>query len=106
MFVKNEPVYEEDENDYNFYIRPYIPFWSVQNLSFDQIAALDKIPSQREGTYPRYVLEKLVRTWISYDPMDKQWFDTKNIFNELKNDLISKLQSKFTYESSGNFFLF
>lgn len=94
-------VDKEDKNDYIFYIRPYIPFWSVSSLSFDAVNDLNKIPSQREKTYPRYVLEKLGKTWVSTDPVDKHWFDQKEIFEELKDDLILKLQSKFMSKSSG-----
>lgn len=96
---------ENGENGYNFYIRPYIPFWSAQNLLFVEIAVLDKIKGQREGKYPRYVLEKLSRTWISNDPLDKLWFDQENVFEHIKKDLILKLKSKFVYDSSGNIFI-
>ena len=93
---------EKDEKDYIFYLRPYIPCWSAQNLLFEEIASLDKIPSQRnEKMYPRYVLEKLGRTWISNDPLDKQWFDQENVFQELKEDLASRLQSKHISKSTG-----
>lgn len=51
-------------------------------MSFDAIAGLDKIPGQRERTYSRYVLEKLGRTWVSNDPMDKQWFDQEIVWQE------------------------
>lgn len=33
--------------------------------------------------------------------MDKEWFDQKNIFDELKEDLILKLEYKFSYKSDG-----
>lgn len=106
LFLKPERVDEENGNDYNFYIRPYIPFWSLQSLSFNAIVDLDKVPSQREGMHPRFVLEKLGRTWISIDPVDKQWFDQENIFQELKEDLVLKLQSKFISKSSGKIIYF
>lgn len=89
---------EKDESgaDFIYYVRPFIPFWSVQNLSFETINSLTSIPKQREGEYPRYVLEKLGRTWITSNPDGKDWFDQNEIFTALKNDLIMKLESKYS----------
>lgn len=100
-FIKNETSNEEDKSVFFYYIRPYIPFWSAQSLLFDTIARLKTIPSQREGTFSRYVLEKLGKTWISDDPIDRQWFDNELVFNELKEDLILRLQSKFNSNAKG-----
>lgn len=68
---------------------------------FEEVAILNKIPIQRQAPYSRYVLEKLGRTWISNDPNDKDWFDQENVFEELKEDLILKLQSKYISKSNG-----
>lgn len=42
--------------------------------------------------YPRYVMEKLVRTWLN---RDKQWFDKKAVFEILKGDIVTMLDSKY-----------
>lgn len=100
-FVQNELAVDGNDNDFNFYIRPYIPFWSAESLMFEEIASFGKIPTQRTGPYSRYVLEKLCRTWLSNDPHDKQWFDQEAIFKELKEDVVLKLQSKYQFSHNG-----
>lgn len=99
FFEKNNIILK-DEQDYLYYVRPYITFWCDQNLTFEKINGLSKVPSQREGEYSRYILEKLGRTWILDDPEDKNWFDEKTVYEELEKDLIMKLQSKFPPTSS------
>lgn len=81
---------EEDESAYTYFIRPYIPFWSLQSLRFEDVNSYNEIPAQREGKYPRYVMEKLVRTWLR---KDKTWFDQKEIFDILEEDIIAMLDS-------------
>lgn len=104
-FVRNAEVREADTGSYSFYIRPFITFWSLQSLSFDVINNLKTVPKQREDNYPRYVLEKLARTWHLESPKDSDWFDKKNIYDELKKDLIAKLESKFlSIDSNGKYF--
>lgn len=85
----------KDDQNYFYYVRPYLTFWCDLNLTFEKINTLTKVPSQREGEYSRYILEKLGRTWILDDPEDRNWFDEKSVYDELEKDLIMKLQSKF-----------
>lgn len=95
-FIKNTIEEEKvsDEQTYNYYIRPFIPFWQMQQLKFETINAFDEIPNINEKSCPRYVLHDLVRTWISENPDDKSWFDREDIYSLLKDDLILRLQSK------------
>lgn len=95
-YVKNEQE-EASDGDFFHYVRPYIPFFSVQELTFSRINELSKVPPQTEPTCPRYVLNKLERTWI--DEEDKNWFDREDVFNELKNDLVEKIQSKLVVDN-------
>lgn len=95
-FIQNPKEEQNKPNDtkFNFYIRPFIPFWRVQQLNFEIINAFDEIPKINEKTYPRYVLHDLVQTWIAKDPVDKCWFDREDIYNSLKDDLILRIQSQ------------
>lgn len=104
--MQNKPNDKKNEtnNVYKYYLRPYITFWSAQNLLFDEIVSLDQIPKQREPKYSRYVLEKLGRTWLSDDPDDTKWFDQKTVFDELKRDLVLRLYSKYIFKSDGKIF--
>lgn len=105
-FIKNDKDEDEDGVVYLYYIRPFIPFRCVQSLCFETINHIESVPKQREGTYPRYVLEKLARTWISDDPVDKDWFDDKRIYDELQQDIVAMLESKFVdVSSSGKYFI-
>lgn len=88
LFEENDE--EEDESAYTYFIRPFIPFWSMQSLRFEDVNSYNEIPAQREGKYPRYIMEKLVRTWLR---KDKAWFDQKRIFDVLKEDIIAMLDS-------------
>lgn len=95
-FTKNsvEEQKASDNQKYNFYIRPFIPFWRIQQLNFETINTFDEIPKINEYTYPRYVLHDLVRTWIAENPVDKCWFDREDVFDLLKDDFIQRIQSK------------
>lgn len=95
-FIKNTIEEEKvsDEQTYNYYIRPFIPFWQMQQLKFETINAFDEIPNINEKSCPRYVLHDLVRTWISEDPDDKSWFDRADIYDFIKDDLILRIHSK------------
>lgn len=75
----------------------------MQDLDFATINQLTKIPKQREGIYPRYVLEKLGRTWVEDGGDDKNWFDKAIIFQELHKDLVARLESKCVVDSSSKF---
>lgn len=89
LFEENGVNHDEKEDDI-YFIRPFIPFWSLQSLRFEDVNSYNEIPAQREGTYPRYVMEKLVRTWLK---KDKTWFDQKEIFDILEEDIIAMLDS-------------
>lgn len=93
-FTQNKIKEEKDEKKYNFYIRPYVPFWRVQQLNFETINAFDEIPHFNDSKCPRYVLRDLVQTWIAKDPQDKCWFDRADIYDLIKDDLILRIQSK------------
>lgn len=78
--------------DYVYYIRPFIPFWSLQSLRFEDVNKYNKMQPQRDKKYPRYVMEKLTRTWIK---KDKEWFDQKEVYEALKEDIVDMIDSKF-----------
>lgn len=91
-FKKNEDDSEKGEPTDTYFIRPFIPFWSVQSLRFEDINNYNKVPFQRDSMYPRYVMEKLVKTWLK---RDKEWFDQKEVFETLKEDIADMLDSRF-----------
>lgn len=93
-FKKNiiEEQKDPDEKKYIYFIRPFITCWRVQQLLFEVINSFDEIPSNNEGTYPRYVLHDLVQTWIGTDSQDK-WFDREDVWNLLKEDVVARIQS-------------
>lgn len=95
-FKQNEDKDSDEGNtgvkNYIYYIRPFVPFWRIQNLSFEHVISLGKIPLMNEGTYPRYVLHDLVKTWVGNNPDDK-WFDREDVWDWLKDDVISRIQS-------------
>lgn len=91
QFNEGDRDYGEDDSGYTYYVRPFVPFWSLQSLQFEDINKHDKVPAQRDKTYPRYLMEKLVKTWLR---RDKQWFDQKEIFEILKEDIAAMLDSK------------
>lgn len=91
LFEENGENYDEEEDEsYTYFIRPFIPFWSLQSLRFEDVNSYNTIPAQRDAKYPRYVMEKLVRTWLK---KDKTWFDQKEIFDILEEDIIAMLDS-------------
>lgn len=91
-FKKNEDENEKGEPTDAYYVRPFIPFWSLQSLRFEDVNNYNGIPPQRDKTYPRYVMEKLVKTWLK---RDKQWFDQKEVFEILEDDIANMLESRF-----------
>lgn len=94
-FKQNEIKEQEKPGTvYNYYIRPFIPFWRIQNLNFETINSFDEIPNINEKTYPRYVLHDLVQTWIGENPEDKCCFDKKTVYGLLKDDLILRIKSQ------------
>lgn len=96
-FTKNkisEQEKDSEKKNYNFYIRPFIPFWRVQQMNFETINSMNEIPIKNEKTYPRYVLHDLVKTWIAENPDDKSWFDREDVYDLLKDDLVERIQSK------------
>lgn len=99
-FVQNEIEEETDEPGviYNYYVRPFVPFWRVQQLDFETINSLFEIPKINESTYgyPRYVLHDLVQTWIGKSPEKDRWFDKEIIYNLMKDDLIQRIKSQLT----------
>lgn len=94
-FKQNEIEEQEEPGaKYNYYIRPFIPFWRVQQLNFETINSFDDIPYVNENTYPRYVLHDILQTWIGKNPDDKSWFDKKSVYDALKDDLIERINSQ------------
>lgn len=92
-FEENEDDNEKNEPTDSYYVRPFIPFWSLQSLRFEDVNNCNEIPTQRDKMYPRYVMQKLVRTWLN---TDKEWFDKKGIFQILEEDIAAMLDSRFT----------
>lgn len=78
---------------YNYYIRPYIPFLTVNEFSFNDILKLNKNQKQRDGVYPRFFLEKISKTWFASDPIDK-WFDHIEVYRHIKGRLINRITGK------------
>lgn len=94
-FKQNEIKEQEEPGTvYNYYIRPFIPFWRIQHLNFETINSFDEFPKNNEKTFPRYVLHDLVQTWIGENPKDKCWFDNKTVYDLLKEDLILRIKSQ------------
>lgn len=75
------------------HIRPFIPFGSNNELTFEDINSLSEVKKQREGKFGRFIMEKLSRTWLLNDPMDCSWFDNSEVYGYLKNQLIDRLSS-------------
>lgn len=69
--------------------------WRIQHLQFEDINSVDTIPNIKEKEYgcPRYVMHDLVQTWIGINQEDR-WFDKKDIFDLLKDDLILRIKSQ------------
>lgn len=61
-----------------------------------EINELETVPPQREldKRYSMYVRQRLCTTWLNDERSDKSWFDKKVIFEELKEDLTDRLQSR------------
>lgn len=47
-------------------------------------------------------MQRIVRTWLTLSPEDSCWFDTENIYNLVKTDLVNKLRS-FSFGSHHDF---
>lgn len=92
QFVKNNEDIEECDSVYAYYVRPFIPFWSLQSLRFEDVNSYNEVPSQKNTKYPRYLLEKLVKTWLK---KDNTWFDHKEVFDILEDDIADMIDSKF-----------
>lgn len=91
-FVRNSDSDELQDKSYRYFVRPYLPFWSSQKLTFEEINKSMEIPSSRttSSSCPkRYVLHHLVKTWL----IDEPWFDKKEIFDLIQDDLRLKLES-------------
>lgn len=94
-YVQNTNAFSEEENKaYNYYICPYIPFWTDEKLTFQEVNEYVETVLQREDKYPRFLLEKLTRTWSSVHPIDKMWFDNKDVYKYYENSLINRILSK------------
>lgn len=93
--MENEDVHDEKmlEAACSYYVRPFIPFWSSQRMKFEDVNSYDVVPPQRDQFYPRYMREKLVRTWIN---KDKNWFDKREIFDILKENIVAMLESRYS----------
>lgn len=88
-FIQNTDS-EQQGKSYRYFVRPFVPFWSAQKLTFEQINNEKEIPGSRTGPCSkRYVFQHLGKTWLSDDP----WFDKKEIFELVEEDLILKLDS-------------
>lgn len=90
-FRINEEDHEASDSA-TYYVRPFIPFWSLQSLQFEDVNSYNEVPSQKNTKYPRYLMEKLVKTWLK---KDTKWFDQQEVFEILKDDIVAMLDSKF-----------
>lgn len=91
-FVRNSDSIQVEGTAYRYFVRPYVPFWSSQKLTFEEINKTTEIPSSRtmsSSCSKRYVLHHLVKTWHRDEP----WFDKKEIFDLVQDDLALKLDS-------------
>lgn len=82
-----------NEEEYKYFIRPYVPFWSIQKLSFSNINEYSTIPTKRQSG-SRDIIYHLVKTWINKEPNDRAWFDKQEIYTTLKEALAAKLRSE------------
>lgn len=74
-------------------------------MTFEEINKENGIPKSRNyGPYKkRYIFKHVLKTWLSEDPQDRQWFDNAEVYKLLKDSLISKLESlSFGYISKIN----
>lgn len=64
-------------------------------MTFADVNNHTRVPTSRDATYikKRYVMQRIVRTWLTLSPEDSCWFDTENIYKFVKDDLINKLRS-------------
>lgn len=94
-YIQNENISSESESSsYNYYIRPFIPFFTDESLTFEEVNECDQIELQRDTKYTRFLLEKLTRTWLSKYPMDKMWFDQQDVYKYLKTPLVNRILCK------------
>lgn len=91
-FEQNTKPAKEGEV-FRYFVRPYMPFWSAQKLTFEHVNKQSEIPSSRTVIpnicSKRYVFQHLVKTWLNDEP----WFDKKEIYELIKEDLILKIDS-------------
>lgn len=98
-FVQNRTnkKQQSDNGNYFYYIRPFIPFASIQELTFETVNQCDKIQAYNEGSFPRGVLSNLTKTWLLPPPNDREWFDSNTVLNELKESLRARIMSTYKY---------
>lgn len=103
-YVQNNATIANDGESYCYYIRPFVPFWCYQSMKFEEINNSQCLPPKRgHGIYKkRGVFHNLVKTWISKYPSDKNWFDRPDVFNLVKEHIISRLNSESTRSSSAS----
>lgn len=66
-------------------------------MTFEDVNRQDKIPKRNEESYKkRNVFKYIVKTWL--ESKSTCWFDTENIYNALKSDLIRKLNCENTIQ--------
>lgn len=91
-FVQNEAPKCEcpEKKKFSYFIRPFIPFWHMQEFEFQSINDWENIPSPQ--VKPLNFSHDLVKTWL----WDKKncCFDKKKIYDALKKDLIERIQSQ------------
>lgn len=104
-FVKNTENIELGI-EYDFYVRPFVPFWSTPQLTFEEINRYDT-PTPRKGLTNRMrnILKYILTTWCTDSPYDKKWFDTENVYKILEPHLIARLNSHTLKEESAGKYL-
>lgn len=91
-FIKNNKLLNEDD-EFIYYIRPFVPFWSFQKMTFESVNNRNIIPKRVDDMYKkRNVSKMIVRTWLGSN--DANWFDTEEIYKEVESSLILRLNSK------------
>lgn len=83
---------DEFNSPFHYYVRPFISFWTEPELTFEEVNEYKSTPSINVENHLRYLMQKLVKTWLNHD---KEWFDKSEIFEILKQDLVAMLDSTY-----------
>lgn len=98
-FRKHEPTEEElgDTTGYNFYVRPFISFWTTASMDFERVLRRKEVAKAKwkrndpnEDVQIRYVMRRLTQVWLDRNA----WFDEKREFEMYEEGLKQRISSK------------